>query len=456
MQLSVDIVAERVRQEINERKMQGYVVNGMAEAWEQAKHDRTKLLQIHEDLGALPIDENWPYHEPSDLESIRAARPEPVSLPLLYLSEHEILHKIHGAWLGRIAGCILGKPFEMNLSQDEIKAYLECANAYPLSNYVPAQSFHPRVLRRDCVPSMDGYVEYAQEDDDLNYMCLAVKLLENHGSDFKSLDVGLNWLGSMPFLWTWGPEHVVYLNLAIALGEHKATDIDLEQVTSYLNPGIEWIGAQIRADVYGYVSPNNLESAAEFAWRDAYLTHRKSGLYGAMWVAAMNAAAFTLLDPEAIIMAGLSQIPKNSRFSECILQTVEWAKADDEWQTTGYRIVEHFDQYGVVGTMNNAACVAAALIHGMKDRCLTPPQVFEKTITTAVQLAYDTDCNGATAGSIVGLVLGAHFLPEKWVGPLNDTMRTSVVGFGRVGIAEMAQRTYALSRILHPRKPKLL
>ena len=77
---------------------------------------------------------------------------------------------------------------------------------------------------------MRGYVQYAQEDDDLNYMCLAVKLLERTGPIFTTLDVGLNWLQSIPFLWTWGPEHVVYLNLATAVGEHQPKDIDLEAI----------------------------------------------------------------------------------------------------------------------------------------------------------------------------------------------------------------------------------
>jgi hypothetical protein len=294
---------------------------------------------------------------------------------------------------------------------------------------------------------MRGYVHYAQEDDDLSYMCLAVKLLERTGVGFTTLDVGLNWLESIPFMWTWGPEHVVYLNLAAAIGEHKADSIDLEAVTGYLNPGIEWIGAQIRTDVYGYVCPGLPEKAAEFAWRDSALTHRMSGIYGAMWVSAMNAAAFTLLDIEQIIHAGLAQVPEKSRFAEAILQTIEWAKSHD-WMTTGRLIREHYDQYTFGGTINNACCVAAALLYGWGDGKDSPAVIFERTITTAVQLAYDTDCNGATAGSIVGMMLGAGALPEKWTAPFNDRMHTCVAEFGQVSIREMARRTYELSRIV--------
>jgi ADP-ribosylglycohydrolase len=450
MELHLDVVAERVRLEMHTRDLQGYAVDGLYERWVAARRDRGALLLLYQELQQLPLLAGWPYVEPSDLLGIRQARPTPTPLPRFYLAEEEIRHKIHGAWLGRVAGCILGKPFEMGYLQDTIREYLQGAGAYPLLDYVPAQSRSPHILRRDCVPSMRGYVAYAQEDDDLNYMCLAVKLLEAQGLNFSTLDVGMNWLQSIPFLWTWGPEHAVYLNLATAVGEHRAAAIDLDAVTGYLNPGAEWIGAQIRTDLYGYVCPGLPELAAELAWRDAYLTHRQSGIYGAMWVAAMNAAAFTLLDPEAVIRAGLDQIPAQSRFAEAIQRTIEWSRTDGDWQTTGQRIEEHYGQYSAegVGAIDNACCVAAALLYGWSDEGASPAERYERTITTAVQLGRDTDCNGATAGSIAGLLVGAAVLPAKWIAPLHDTLHTCVVGFGRVSIAEMARRTYELSRLV--------
>lgn len=448
MQLSREVVAERVRAEIEMRVLQGYAVDGSRERWESARGDRAALLELGCRLRDLPLRDDWPYHEPSDLESIRVARPDPITLPPFYLAEDEIQAKIHGAWLGRAVGCVLGKPLEAHLSQDEIRGYLEGADAYPLDDYVPAQSRNGTILRRDCVPSMRGHVRYAQEDDDLNYMCLAVKLLEKAGVHFTTLDVGMNWLNSIPFLWTWGPEHAVYLNLATAVGEHEVAEIDLEEVTGYLNPGVEYIGAQIRTDVYGYVCPGNPDLAAELAWRDAYLTHRKSGVYGAMWVAAMTAAAFTLIDMETVIRAGLAHIPHQSRFAEAIRRTMDWYHSDRDWRLTGRRIVEQYDQYGFEGAISNACVVAAGLLYGWGDGTAPLAERFEHAITIAVQLAYDTDCNGATVGSILGLMLSVHALPVRWTAPLNDTLRTCVAGFGQERIGNMARRTYELSRIV--------
>lgn len=447
MALKIEIVAERIRQEIEERALQGFQLDGVQQEWEQARNSYDALLTLHDRMKALPMRVDWPYCEPSDLESIRQERASRSDLPF-FLAENEIHQKIYGGWLGRIAGCILGKPLEMGMNAEQIRSYLQGANAYPLDDFVPALSRNEKPLRRDCVPSMRGYVHYAQEDDDLNYMCLAVKLLEKHGPDFTTLDVGMNWLNSIPFLWTWGPEHTVYLNLAEAVGDHLPKDIDLEAITGFLNPGVEWIGAQIRTDVYGYVCPGLPELAAEYAWHDASLTHRKTGIYGAMWISAMNAAAFTLLDMEQIILSGLTQIPARSRFSEAIHQVIDWYHQDQDWWKTGERIRENFDSYGFAGTINNACCVAAALLYGWGDGSDTSAVQFERAITTAVQLGYDTDCNGASVGSIMGVMLGAGALPDKWITPFNDTLKTCVVGFGSVSIRDMARRTYELSRIV--------
>lgn len=79
---------------------------------------------------------------------------------------------------------------------------------------------------------------------------------------------------------------------------------------------------------------------------------------------------------------------------------------------------------------------------------VSPAKIYEDTITIAVQLGYDMDCNGATAGSIIGLMLGADHLPEKWIAPLQDTLQSTVSGFGEVKFSDLSRRTYELSRAI--------
>ena len=90
----------------------------------------------------------------------------------------------------------------------------------------------------------------------------------------------------------------------------------------------------------------------------------------------------------------------------------------------------------------NIAVIASlsflALLYGNGD--------FEKTICLAVMGGLDTDCNGATAGSIAGVMLGDDRIPSKWTSPLNDTVQSFVAGVGKGSIKDFAERTSRIAR----------
>jgi hypothetical protein len=50
----------------------------------------------------------------------------------------QLANRILGGWLGRIAGCNLGKPIENGdfWSPSQIREYLEMVDAYPLRDYI--------------------------------------------------------------------------------------------------------------------------------------------------------------------------------------------------------------------------------------------------------------------------------------------------------------------------------
>ena len=47
---------------------------------------------------------------------------------------------------------------------------------------------------------------------------------------------------------------------------------------------------------------------------------------------------------------------------------------------------------------------------------------FTKTIGETVAMSGDNDCTGATAGSIIGAVIGINHIPSHWVDPFQDRM----------------------------------
>lgn len=59
----------------------------------------------------------------------------------------------------------------------------------------------------------------------------------------------------------------------------------------------------------------------------------------------------------------------------------------------------------------------------------------------------DTDSNGATAGSVAGVMCGAAAIPPQWSEPLRDRVSSAVFGFDGVGIGELAERTVRLATL---------
>jgi hypothetical protein len=54
---------------------------------------------------------------------------------------------------------------------------------------------------------------------------------------------------------------------------------------------------------------------------------------------------------------------------------------------------------------------------------------------------WDTDCTGATAGSVVGAWRGAVALPREWVEVFGDRLESIVVGLTDTRFSDLAQRT---------------
>jgi len=415
-----------IKEEITQRTEEGCETAGFAERLESAATD-AQLMEIYWDLRKLRTKPDFPYVEPSHLGGIRAARAGR-RLQWEVKIDDLLLDRVYGAWLGRIAGCMLGKPVE-GWSRDGIRTYLEALGEYPLSNYVPPppdkmpedvpHQIHGRSTTR-------GQWDHALADDDTNYTVIGIKIMQDKGVDFSTADVGQAWLRNLPYHCVCTAEKQAYLNLA--------NELPIQEVPMYLNPYREWIGAQIRADFWGYCAPGRPEKAAEFAYRDAALSHVKNGIYGEMICAAMISAALATDNLDEIIEAGLGEIPAHSRLAETVRDCLKWRKEFATWQEAFERMLgTYYGSYSHVHTNNNLAIVLIALLYGWPD--------YEKTVCISVMQGMDTDCNGATAGSIIGAALGASKLPDKWIRPLDDRLDTNVQGFMQPRITDLAKLT---------------
>jgi ADP-ribosylglycohydrolase len=388
--------------------------------------------ELLDDTISLPVRDDFPYVEPSSLEEIRAARLRQSSMSV-DLPRGGLFDKVYGAWLGRVAGCLLGKPVETWRSP-RLWGFLRETGQYPLGDYISVD-VPEEILQKYEVDKEGCFIEnvdHMPEDDDTNYTTIGLAVMSRHGRSFTSLDVANLWLHEIPILHTFTAERVAYRNLCLLIPPPASA--------VYRNPHREWIGAQIRADFWGYSAPGDPELASEYAWRDACVSHVKNGIYGEMWVAAMIATAFSTDDVSVIIESGLSQIPYRCRLAGEVRAMMKWREEGVAYDEAVRRIHTIWDEnraHDWCHTISNARIVALGLLWGDGD--------FGGSITKAVQPGFDTDCNGATVGSIMGVICGASKIPMKWKAPFNDTLETGVSGYYKVKIRDVAEETLRLN-----------
>lgn len=386
---------------------------------------------LHAALTGAPMRPDYPYFEPDELDAIRAARPAVRPQPRALPNGEALRDKVRGAWLGRICGCLLGKPVEGWMS-GEIRALAQAQGNWPLCRYLKrdAQALE-RLGRQSAIGNAwaDALGGAAPADDDTNYTALAaLKLLPRHGRGFTSDDVAREWIAGQPKDAYCTAERRAFCNFIAGIMPPLSA--------TYKNPDREFIGAQIRADYYGYINPGDTEQAADMAWRDARISHVKNGIYGEMFAAAMLARAAASDDMEDIILAGLAEIPERSRLGEAIRGALEQWRSGLSAGECFRRLHSTYDEHNGfdwVHTIPNAVIVALCLLFSGGD--------YSRGITLAVMQGFDTDCNGATVGSIIGMAHGSAAIDARWAEPVNGRLRTQIFGCDIISIDELVTLT---------------
>ncbi|MDO0932392.1 ADP-ribosylglycohydrolase family protein [Streptomyces sp. DG2A-72] len=346
--------------------------------------------------------------------------------------------RLEAAWLGRAAGCLLGKPVE-KLPLHAIRQLAKATGNWPLTTWFTAQGVPEELTRaypwnrRSATTSLAENIDGMPEDDDLNYPLLNLLLLQRHGNNFTTEDVAALWLDELPAGRTFTAERIAYRNLL--------TGIDPPHTARHRNPFREWIGALIRADVHGWTNPGNPAAAAEQAHRDATLTHTANGVYAAMFTAAVIATAATgTQDIHTCLRTGLTVIPPHSRLTKAIHHAIQLAEDHSDFETVVDELHTTYADHHWVHAIPNTALITAALTHANGD--------FTTSICRAVSGGWDTDSTGATTGSIAALLAGSPTaLPDRWTTPLKNRLATSVGDFNGTGFDTLAHLTRALTHL---------
>ena len=351
------------------------------------------------------------------------------------MSNEQVTERLRFAWQGRVSGCQLGKPVElmsMRRGHAALHDYLEGAGALPLRDYVPAaEGADTKGL---FLPSCKGRMVRSEPDDDINYTVLALQMMEEHGLKLDTANVARAWLRFLPVAWTFTAERAAFKILLAKAHEFFSfgaePGFDLAECSD--NEWNDWIGAQIRADLYGWVCPGRPALAADLASRDASLSHRKEGVYGAAYVAALGAAIPEADSLETAVETALREIPGDSDCAEAVRLGREQAASEKG----DARIRERYAELSPVHTVNNLALVVWAL--------LSQPDDFGAAIGDVVAAGWDTDCNGATVGGLWGLQ--GKPIPAAWTDPWDGRIAVGLGGLGELRLDDLVERTAAVTR----------
>ncbi|MBD3175306.1 MAG: ADP-ribosylglycohydrolase family protein [Armatimonadia bacterium] len=346
------------------------------------------------------------------------------------LNAPEYRTKVLGCWLGKNIGGTLGAPFEWRRQINDVSFYTQDLGGEPLPN------------------------------DDLDIQLLWLVALEEMGPDLDAHALAEYWLLYVT------PHWCEYGNAKINL----QTGLMPPLSGSLNNPYKHSCGCFIRSEIWGCVAPGCPDVAARYAYEDGILDHGDGeGLFGEVFCAALESAAFVQGDLRELIDIGLSYIPGDCGIARAVRQVIDsydsgmpWRDARDrllgefrgsthmgyEWCTSEEDRAKGFHE-GELGwdAPSNVALVVLGLLYGEGD--------FASTLCTTVNCGEDTDCTAATVGAIWGIIHGAEAIPEEWIEPIGRTIKTACLNLGELGflgnqlpqnVDDLTARTEAMAR----------
>lgn len=208
-------------------------------------------------------------------------------------------------------------------------------------------------------------------------------------------------------------------------------------------------GAWIRSEIWACLCAGNPGLAANYAYYDSSVDHKEEGVYSAVFMAAVESAAFFESDIMTLIDIGLSYIPEDCGVAKAVRLVLK-----DYKEGKGYpeirkdlliKITSNFGE--MCGYWKGSAefppsndvpiqeeepdvplaphgydapfsigAVITGLLFGKKD--------IGRTVCIAADLGEDTDCTAGSVGALLGIIIGASDLDKKWKNAISNEIAT--------------------------------
>ncbi|KLU59769.1 ADP-ribosylglycohydrolase [Peptococcaceae bacterium CEB3] len=339
------------------------------------------------------------------------------------LSLESYRNKVMGCWMGKNIGGTLGAPFECKRQINDVTFYAQDVDNNPPAN------------------------------DDLDLQLIWLNAIEKYGRRINASILGEYWLSFIT------PHWVEY-----GAGKTNMRMGIVPPLSGYLNnPYRDSCGCFIRSEVWACIAPGHPDIAVKYAYEDGIVDHSNEGLYGEIFFAAIESAAFVESDRDKLINIGLSYIPEDCGIAKGVRAAVDSYRDGLSWMEARKKVMTAVPgTFGLIRTFenlpedipigergydapSNVAITILGWIYGGDD--------FGESICTAVNCGEDTDCTAATLGSIWGIIHGYDGIPEVWKKPMGDRINTMCLNFldGVVSIpgtiSELTDRVLKLTPI---------
>jgi len=260
-------------------------------------------------------------------------------------------------------------------------------------------------------------------NDDLDLQVLWLHAIKDRGIFISSYDLAEEWV---EHCWYYFNEYGRFLkNFIRGIEPPTSGWFDNEYFR-------ESMGAPIRSEIWGFISPGNPDLAASYAEKDGILDHWKDAVWAEQFFAAIEASIFFENDINKLIDIGLNYVPENSKLRGVIELVRDCRRRGLDWKEARTEVLRKFGNPDFTSIYQNIGFILVALLWGEYD--------FGKTMLIALNSGYDTDCTCATAGAILGGILGAKKIPTKWKAPLKDEFE---MGF------KVPRESYKISDLAH-------
>lgn len=297
---------------------------------------------------------------------------------MIRFNKASLRDKIYACWVGKNIGGTMGTPYENMQQINDIQGF-----STPEGTVLP--------------------------NDDLDLQLVWLRAVDEHGPEaIDSKLLAEYWISYIGPCWN-----------EYGIGKSNLREGFVPPLSGSMN-NRHWMnsnGAWIRTEIWACLYPANPAKAVKMAYADASVDHGTAeGTAAAMFVAAMESAAFVINDLRTLIRIGLAAIPEDCRVARSIKLVCKAYDDGVDWKTARNMLVEDSADLGWFQAPANVAFTMLGMLYGEGD--------FKKSMILAINCGDDTDCTGATLGSLFGIMYGMKGIPQDWRKHIGDRIET--------------------------------